>query len=83
MTSDAGSTSPVGDAAHRARRLHRLVTCTLLLGAALGAVVLLLPQTPLMATDVPLPLAVAVLVALAALSEVAYVRVRTVRAPRT
>jgi PAS domain S-box-containing protein len=65
----------VGDAAHRARRLHRLVTCTLLLGALLGAAVLLLPQRPMMTTDVPLWLAVAVLVALAALSEVAYVRV--------
>ena len=76
MTSDVDSASPVVHTDHRAPRLHRLVTGTLLVGAMLvAAAVVLLPQSPLMATDVPVPLAVAVLVALAALSEVAYVRV--------
>jgi signal transduction histidine kinase len=69
------------DAASSPRRLARLgelpvvVGGLLALGAVLGVCVLLLPSESLLDDHVPLPVAVAVLVALAALSEVAHVRV--------
>jgi signal transduction histidine kinase len=59
----------------RLGELRVVVGGLLVLGAALGACVLLLPRVALLDDHVPLPVAIAFLVALAALSEVAHVRV--------
>jgi PAS domain S-box-containing protein len=56
-------------------KLRRLVWGAILVGALLAVAVAALPAHPLVETGTPLPFAVAVLVVLAALSEVAYVRV--------
>jgi signal transduction histidine kinase len=59
----------------RLGELPVVVTGLLLLGAALSGCVLLLPQAGLLDDQVPLPAAITILVCLAALSEVAHVRV--------
>jgi hypothetical protein len=74
MTDDGGSARTTRSAGVPAQ-LRRLVGASLLVGALLSAAVAALPAQPLVETGTPVTVAVIVLIVLAALSEVAYVRV--------